>query len=220
MKKKKFAPLSFLWLIMSDNILRDRLGPEKFEKAVEFYDANQKLTPEDRVQIRDDLKLVLVGDNLASYGSGLIGFLMPTIYMRFFKKGLVNAKSFFQKPLLSGAIGVANMMVTHRIYSKKLFDEKVSLGLPERQLNVWKAMEQRLLGVYMFYYAKTAQDPKFKLEDPREYTEENRLKVRFDPEKYKEGHPHDELSTWDRIRLSNGYDITEEKSAWDEIRSK
>ena len=79
-------------------------------------------------------------------------------------------------------------------------------------------MEQRLLGVYMFYYAKTAQDPKFKLEDPREYTEENRLKVRFDPEKYKEGHPHDELSTWDRIRLSNGYDITEEKSAWDEIR--
>ena len=52
------------------------------------------------------------------------------------------------------------------------------------------------VGVYMFYYAKTAQDPKFKLEDPREYTEENRLKVRFDPEKYKEGHPHDELSTW------------------------
>ena len=30
---------------MSDNILRDRLGPEKFEKAVEFYDADQKLTP-------------------------------------------------------------------------------------------------------------------------------------------------------------------------------
>ena len=41
------------------------------------------------------------------------------------------------------------------------------------------------VGVYMFYYAKTAQDPKFKLEDPREYTEENRLKVRFDPENIK-----------------------------------
>ena len=90
---------------MSDNILRDRLGPEKFEKAVEFYDADQKLTPEDRVQIRDDLKLVLVGDNLASYGSGLIGFLMPTIYMRFFKKGLVNAKSFFRNRYCRGNWG-------------------------------------------------------------------------------------------------------------------
>lgn len=205
---------------MSDNILRDRLGPEKFAKALEFYDADQELTQEDRVQIRDDLKEVLVGDNLASYGSGLIGFLMPTLYMRFFRKGLVNGKSFFQKPVLSGAIGLANMMVTHRVYSQKLFNEKMNLGLPQRQLNVWKAMEQRLLGVYMFYYAKTAQDPKFKLEDPREYTEENRLKVRFDPEKYREGHPQ-ELSTWDRIRLSNGYDITEEKkTAWDDIRSK
>ena len=102
--KKKFAPLSFLWLIMSDNILRDRLGPEKFEKAVEFYDADQKLTPEDRVQIRDDLKLVLVGDNLASYGSGLIGFLMPTIYMRFSRRGW-SMQSRFQKPLLSGQLG-------------------------------------------------------------------------------------------------------------------
>lgn len=105
MKKKKFAPLSFLWLIMSDNILRDRLGPEKFEKAVEFYDADQKLTPEDRVQIRDDLKLVLVGDNLASYGSGLIGFLMPTIYMRFSRRGWSMQSRFFRNRYCRGQLG-------------------------------------------------------------------------------------------------------------------
>ena len=93
------------------------------------------------------------------------------------------------------------MMVTHRIYSKKLFDEKVSLGLPERQLNVWKAMEQRLLGCICFIMPRRPRIQSLSWKIP-EYTE-NRLKVRFDQRKY-EGHPHDELSTWDRIRLSMG----------------
>ncbi len=113
-------------------------------------------------------------------------------------------------------------MVTHQfaLEGEVLFvGEEVSLGLPERQLNVWKAMEQRLLGVAYVCMPRRPRIQKFiELEDPeREYTEEeNRPKVRwFDPERKrreiyakKKGHPHDELSTLElNPYLFNGYDM-------------
>lgn len=206
------------------NPLRERLGATKFDQAVQFYEADQKLTPEDRVQLRDDIKQVLVTENIYSYSAGIAAFLMPTIYFRFFNKAALNPRSFIQKPLLSVGLGMANLYMMFQIYAKNLYKEKLDLNLPESQMNIWKTMDRNLLGIYLLYYAKSSQDPLERVPDPRSFTADQ---VRFDPEKYKRAEgPDHVLTTWDRIRLNNGLDITatteepKSGSAWDEIRKK
>lgn len=204
--------LHSLFVAMTDtNPLKERLGSDRFEKAVQFYEADQKLTPEDRVQLRDDIKHVLVTENVYSYTAGFVAFLMPTIYFRFFNKAGLNPRSFIQKPLLSVGMGMANLYMMFQVYAKNLYRDKLNQDLPENQLNVWRNMERNLLGLYLLYYARSSQDPSERLPDPRKYTADQ---VRFDPEKYKqvEGPDH-VLTTWDRIRLNNGLDITKDDSS-------
>ena len=149
---------------------------------------------------------------------------MPTIYFRFFNKAALNPRSFIQKPLLSVGLGMANLYMMFQIYAKNLYKEKLDLNLPESQMNIWKTMDRNLLGIYLLYYAKSSQDPLERVPDPRSFTADQ---VRFDPEKYKRAEgPDHVLTTWDRIRLNNGLDITatteepKSGSAWDEIRKK
>ncbi|RCK65057.1 hypothetical protein Cantr_00998 [Candida viswanathii] len=204
------------------NELKQRIGDDKFQQAVQFYEADRRLTPEDRAQLRDDIKKVLVVSNSYGYAAGLVAFLMPTVYFRFFNKAKLNPKAFIQRPLLSVGLGVANLYFMYNVYANNLYNEMLDSGLPENQLEIWRNMERYRLGIYMFYYTRSAQDPAVTLPDPRTFTSDM-AQVRFDPERYKQAEgPDHVLTTWDKIRLSNGLDITPEESkpasAWDEVR--
>ena len=152
----------------SMDVLRLRLTPEQFEKCVKFYEADNQLTTEDRLKMRDELQLIIVGHRLVSYGAGMVGFLAPTIYYRFILKKIPNKISFVQKPFLSFILGLTNMLIYSSISRKKGLENKLQSGaLNERQANAWRNMDWFNAPTFYAYYSKTAIDPKFKLKDPR-----------------------------------------------------
>ncbi|KAL6451147.1 hypothetical protein SBY92_002485 [Candida maltosa Xu316] len=180
-----------------------------------FKEADSQLTKEDRIQIRDDLKKLIVQDNFATYFAGILGALVPTIYIRFFNKRLLNPLAFVQKPGLSIATGIANGIITHKIYSKKIFNEQVNQDLPEAQSRVWRSIDPDYIGIYMLHYFRTTL-PKPVQQPGDQHSGEN-------------GGGEHELSAWDKIRLANGLDVSQSNnqttspstsSAWDELRKK
>lgn len=97
-------------------------------------------------------------------------------------------------------------------------------------------MEWHNVGAFYYYYLKSSKDPKYKLQDPRTVTidpkarrviEPSPDKVSFDPQVYKEKefhqkdganfvngvglNEHHNLSHWDKIRLANGFDVTQDE---------
>ncbi|KAI5960021.1 hypothetical protein KGF57_001965 [Candida theae] len=219
------------------NYLKSRLSPQQLQASIDFYEADSKLTPEDREKLKQELQSVLVSNNLIGYSAGMIGLITPTIYYRLIKKQTPSKLSFIQKPFLSFFLGLANMIAVSTIVQRKSFNDKISSGeLSGAQLNAWKHMEWHNIGAFYYYYLKSSKDPKYKLQDPRTVTvdpatrrvvEPSPDKVSFDPQVYKEKefhqregtnvingvglNDHHNLSHWDKIRLANGFDVTEDE---------
>ncbi|CAK9686316.1 hypothetical protein FOB58_004898 [Candida parapsilosis] len=220
------------------NYLKSRLSPEQFQASIDFYEADSKLTPEDRLKLKQELQSVLVSNNLIGYSAGMIGLITPTIYYKLIKKQTPSKLSFIQKPFLSFFLGLANMMVVSTIVQRKSFNDKITSGeLNGPQLDAWKHMEWHNVGAFYYYYLKSSKDPKYKLQDPRTVTVDPKArriiepspdKVSFDPQVYKEKeyhqrdgganfvnsvglNDHHNLSHWDKIRLANGFDVTEDE---------
>lgn len=220
------------------NYLKSRLSLEQFQASIDFYEADSKLTPEDRLKLKQELQSVLVSNNLIGYSAGMIGLITPTIYYKLIKKQTPSKLSFIQKPFLSFFLGLANMMVVSTIVQRKSFNDKITSGeLNGPQLDAWKHMEWHNVGAFYYYYLKSSKDPKYKLQDPRTVTVDPKArriiepspdKVSFDPQVYKEKeyhqrdgganfvnsvglNDHHNLSHWDKIRLANGFDVTEDE---------
>lgn len=129
-------------------------------------------------------------------------------------------------------------MVVSTIVQRKSFNDKITSGeLNGPQLDAWKHMEWHNVGAFYYYYLKSSKDPKYKLQDPRTVTVDPKArriiepspdKVSFDPQVYKEKeyhqrdgganfvnsvglNDHHNLSHWDKIRLANGFDVTEDE---------
>ncbi|CCG21965.1 hypothetical protein CORT_0B02500 [Candida orthopsilosis Co 90-125] len=219
------------------NYLKSRLSPQQFQASIDFYEADSKLSPEDRLKLKQELQSVLVSNNLIGYSAGMIGLITPTIYYKLIKKQTPSKLSFIQKPFLSFFLGLANMIVVSTIVQRKSFNNKITSGeLNGPQLDAWKHMEWHNVGAFYYYYLKSSKDPKYKLQDPRTVTidpkarrviEPSPDKVSFDPQVYKEKefhqkdganfvngvglNEHHNLSHWDKIRLANGFDVTQDE---------
>ncbi|KAI5970821.1 hypothetical protein CANMA_000109 [Candida margitis] len=219
--------------------LKSRLSPQQLQASIDFYEADSKLTPEDRLKLKQELQSVLVSNNLIGYSAGMVGLITPTVYYKLIKKQTPSKLSFIQKPFLSFFLGLANMMVVSSIVQRKSFNDKISSGdLNGAQLDAWKHMEWHNVGAFYYYYLKSSKDPKYKLKDPRAVSVDPKTrrivepspdKVSFDPQVYKEKEFHNDhregtnfvngvglnehhnLSHWDKIRLANGFDVTDDE---------
>ncbi|CAI5760098.1 unnamed protein product [Candida verbasci] len=193
------------------------LNQTQFNQSVKFYEADSKLTQNDRIQIAKDLQSILISKNIVGYTTSMFGFLTPTIYYRYIKKAPVNKISWIQKPFLSFIIGLTNLAVMNSYVSKRNWKYKLEDNtMNEREREVWSLMDPVNILPFYFYYSRSSKNPAFKLKDPRSY---NPNEVMFDKETYEKqkekenGHfldnSHD-LTSWDKIRLASGFDITDE----------
>lgn len=123
------------------NYLKSRLSPQQFQASIDFYEADSKLSPEDRLKLKQELQSVLVSNNLIGYSAGMIGLITPTIYYKLIKKQTPSKLSFIQKPFLSFFLGLANMIVVSTIVQRKALMTKLpvaSLMDPNWMLgNIW-----------------------------------------------------------------------------------
>ncbi|CAK9441649.1 uncharacterized protein LODBEIA_P55170 [Lodderomyces beijingensis] len=217
----------------NETYLQSRLSPGQFQATVDFYEADRQLTTEDRLKIQKELQSVLVSNNFIGYSAGMVGMLSPTIYYRFFKRQTSNKVSFIQKPFLSFFIGLANMMIVSSIVRQRGFNDKLTSGdLTPRQQEVWRHMDWKNMPGFYYYYLKSAQDPRYKLHDPRTIKIDPRTRrpvetdadrsggaVQFDPSVYRdkqfETHQQEEFH---RPSFTQGVEDHRNLSHWDQIR--
>ncbi|KAK6458724.1 uncharacterized protein RJT20DRAFT_123782 [Scheffersomyces xylosifermentans] len=223
----------------TDNPLLQKLGADQFRASVRFYEADQKLTPEDRKTISDDLQSILLRTNFYGYGSSILGFAMPTLYYKLkgVKPPQVVAPGFrpytplVQKPFLSFMVGLTALLITNQQVCKYQFQQKLN-SFQDRytesnQVDVWKAMDFHQAGLFYLYYLRTSTDPSFIIKDPRTFTRQQQHEVHVIPPSQRSSHFSDALglghkkhsdngqiqgeglSHWDRIRIANGFDISE-----------
>lgn len=218
-----------------DNPLRQKMTSKQFDASVKFYEADHRLTKQDRLDLSKDLQDVVFKSSLIGYLSGIGNFFLPTIIDRFRSKkaGAVANQGRFQfpriqKPFFSFFLGLSTMMFMHQLVSKYQFSKNIERleadSSKSRQVEVWKAMDYHLASLFYLYYRKTAQNPSFTIKDPRSFTLHNVHEVHYDPPS-KNTHftkalgigdesmsQNSNLSHWDRIRLANGFYPTESTS--------
>lgn len=211
-----------------DNPLLERLTPSQFNASVHFYEADLKLTPEDRNEIANDLKSVMLYSTILGYSSGIGVLLLPTIYSKVQKiprpvisrPGMPPFTPRIYKPFLSFMMGLSALLVVNQQVAKYKFQQKINETSAnyskENQLQTWKAMDYHQSGMFYLYYMKTSQDPSFIIPDPRTVTKAKLHEVQYHPPKKTKKHgeddyyPNDTLdhttqSHWDKIRSQNGF---------------
>ncbi|CUM64828.1 uncharacterized protein PRCAT00002443001 [Priceomyces carsonii] len=208
-------------LIHPDNPLTHRLSPQQFQASIKFYEADQKLTPEDRLNLSNDLQSIVFKTAFVSYGSAVAAFGIPSFYNKFVAQPVpLKVRPLIYKPFLSFLLGLTTMMVVNQQTLKYQFQKKIDYyqgTLKTNQLNAWRAMDYHQASLFYVYYRRTADNPSFIISDPRNFTEKTLHEVHFAPPKHKNQHytsalgiGHDGYdaagsSTWERIRLANGF---------------
>lgn len=203
----------------TDNPLLDKLSPTQFNATVKFYEADQKLTQEDRNDIANDIIKRARYSTVVGLGASTLVMFAPTAYSRIMKiqppfvPGPKNSlrRPLLYKPLLSFLLSVATMLFVNQRVGAYQFTQRVkeleASGTKENQLGVWKAMDYHQAAVYFLYFKKSSVDPSIILQDPRTATTQS-LAEYANTVKHK-GDKGDKgvsgSSSWDKIRRENGF---------------
>lgn len=210
-----------------DNPLLERLTPSQFNASVHFYEADLQLTPEDRNEIANGLKSVMLYSTIIGYTSGIAVLLLPTAYSKIQKippkvinrPGMPPFTPRIYKPFLSFMLGLSTLLFVNQKTAKYQFQQKINEtsanASKENQLRTWKAMDYHQSGMFYLYYMKTSQDPSFIIPDPRTVTKAKLHEVQYHPPQHVKKHGDDEYypndivaqsqSHWDKIRSQNGF---------------
>lgn len=174
------------------NPLKQKLLPQQFEAAVNFYDADKDLTVDDRNQIGEDLKQVIMKTAFVGYTSGVLGFFIPGLYNKYFGKPSTSGvppgalftaggrplpvspmKRFVHRPFLSFITGLSVMMITNQLTCRYLFNKKrEAITDNAKQLKIWQTMDYHQASLFFLYYRKSAENPSFIIKDPRSFTDD------------------------------------------------
>lgn len=196
------------------NPLLEKLTPTQFQHTVQFYEADQQLTPEDRIAISDDLMHRVRVATFGGVGTSTLMVLAPTMYARI--KGIPpfdSATPLIRRPrmykpfwsfmLSLGTMLLVNQQLCKYEFTKQIRDLEDKGASKEKQLAAWKAMDYHQAGLFFLYFKKTAEDPTYKLKDPRKVTMESLHEVRYHPSKDSHGPP--DHTKWEKIRKENGF---------------
>ncbi|KAG7664966.1 uncharacterized protein J8A68_001494 [[Candida] subhashii] len=200
-----------------ENPLKERLSPQQFQHTVEFYEADQKLNHDDRIEMAQQLRDVITGSSYVSYGAGFAMSTLPTLYYQFLLRKPINTKRFVQRPFISFLFGLSGLVTTRQYaLESQLRNKEANITNPRIQ-QVWKILRPTEVPLFYFYYIQSAKDPSIIAKDPRGFTKEMFENVRFDPElakraAHKGKDPRGELggmeeshpSHWDELRQESG----------------
>lgn len=224
------------------NFYGKQLPKAKLEPFFKFYDADHKLTPQERQLMASDLDSIRSTLILWGFFDGSLAFFAPTFYRNFLElkksgqlPGVKPIRRFVHRPMLSTAIGSVAYFVsiyfhaqrsisfyTLRLQSQVLAGENTESN--QRRLDVWKTFTPSQVTFYYLYYRKLSQDLGFVLPDPRNTKPHDVYYRPPEHEKHHETKPH-----WDEIRRQNGFEgrdhddtasgsVGGNASAWDKIR--
>lgn len=199
------------------NPLLDRLTPAQFNASVHFYEADQKLTAEDRRELASGLKSVMLQSTFVSYASAVGALVMPTIYAHVQNirpvpvvgAGVKLVRPRVYKPFLSFMLGLGTLLIVNQQTAKYKFNQMgrtlEDVSTKSNQLNVWKTMDHHQSAMFYLYYYKTAQDPSFIIPDPRTVTNQKLHEVQYHPRNTQQQNASPQKSHWDDIRADNGF---------------
>lgn len=218
-----------------NNPLKQKLLPQQFEAAVNFYEADKELTVAERNQIGEDLKQVIMKTAFVGYTSGVLAFFTPGTYNKYYGKpnstnvppgALFTAggrplpvspmKRFVHKPFLSFMIGLSTMMITNQLTCWYLCKQKQeSIHDNEKLKRVWQTIDYHQATMFFLYYRKSAENPSFIVKDPRNFTN--------DEIHYRPPPPSRDQHSHFTNALGIGYTKTPQEkggelSHWDQIR--
>ncbi|CAK9441656.1 uncharacterized protein LODBEIA_P55240 [Lodderomyces beijingensis] len=207
---------------MSDNPLKQILTGEQFNELVKFYDADQKLDHSDRVALATQLQSLAIKANLVGYTSGMVGFFLPTAYIRLFNRPTPTPFFFIQMPFISlilgfGTLLAGNSATANYCYKKVAEDPKALPNAPTHQM--WNLMKNQNLGAFTLYYSRTAVNPMYIIRDPRLATNDSYIDERLKGKSNlhfsqgaslgtvdQSGKNHD-LSLLDKVKLHHGFEV-------------
>lgn len=194
---------------------------------VRFYEAEKKLTPEDRTELGESIRKISFYSNYGAYGSATIAYFLPTILYNYKNPGAapavnINGKEVkpmfvFRRPFLSVFVAFGTLLVTKLLVSTIMVSKEEKRSENSRQKEVWGQLNKLPtmgLAVYGEYLLKSATDALIRMKDPREVAKDLRdhpNAVRYIPtldnSKTKPGDPEDPSAgeAWQHIREENGF---------------
>ncbi|KAK6202259.1 uncharacterized protein RJT21DRAFT_18509 [Scheffersomyces amazonensis] len=195
-----------------ENPLLEKLSPQQFEASVHFYEADQKLSPEDREELASELGRALLRTNFMGYGAAAIGAFAPTIYKISQTKSLPAGGKIY-KPFGSFFIGLTTLLVSNQLAGKYYFNQSAQRDLKHQE--IWRAMDYHQLGLFYLYYLRTAKDSSFIAKDPRTFSKSKQHEVHYSPPPHMSQNESSTtpLTQWDKIRISNGFAIDDRKKS-------
>ncbi|KAG7664967.1 uncharacterized protein J8A68_001495 [[Candida] subhashii] len=144
------------------DLLRKTYSPD----PIDFYEADIKLTKNDRMELHHEINKILTNAGVVSLGVGIVGFTLPKFYTQYISHKPMGV---FQ-PLVSMIIGSAALLGSHNYVCKSEYERRIDnlkMLQNKRITEVWKHMDPDRFEFYAHYYLTSAQNPKLILRDPR-----------------------------------------------------
>lgn len=222
------------------NFFGRQVSRGQLQPFVKFYEADHKLTTEDRKTMAADLNWISTSSQIWGMLDASLAFFAPTFYRRYMNlKSSKGAESFrtmpvrrfIHRPFLSTMIGTATFFVSVIYHNKNLLDYTRSMldkeiagteltpdqkEAKKRQLSVWNTMIPTQMTFYYVYYWKTSSDPSLVLKDPRTMAE-NPHEVHFIPPAEHSGESQREAPQWAKIRAANGFQDVDDRKETPEL---
>lgn len=211
-------------VIMGRTIPANQVGP-----LLNFYEADHRLTHEDRLVLASDLLSARKEQFLSGFVFSSAALFAPSLYKSHRAKlaakasgspGLTLTRPTLHKPFLSVSVAVGVYFLTMYLSGRVTMDLKIQqltrdrtnyqLSEDEREskerlLEVWKTFRPERLPLFAFYYQDTSAKPEHIMKDPRELAAQLSVGGSYSPGQPVVNSGDHTPSAWAQIRKENGF---------------